>query len=581
VRRLSRRNAREQGVQAQARVDQSTTVRWRPTAVVVSLAAGCLAAAAPAGAAFTQLEGPSGCVAQPDSVHREGGCAHAKALLGASGVAVSPDGRNLYVAAEASDSVTAFEREPSTGALTQLGCISQNGTNGFDGTGGECADGKALDGARGVAVSPDGAHVYVAAAASNAVAVFSRDPATGELTQAGCIEEFGEQVCYDGRALLGASAVAVAPDGRHVYVASPGSDAVAALSRDAGTGLLLSQSCISDDATDGACDDGVAMVGLADVAPAPDGARVFAAAPTSTAALSFDRDATSGLLRPAGCVLPAAPRGPCNAADELAEPGAVAVSPDGEFAYVASGLGRVSAVSIDPASGELRSRSCVEDTRVDEDEEFEDEDEFGSAGDSGPRCGQAQGLLGARGVTVTADGSQVLVAADSLAVFARDRRSGALTAENCVSDTGGRCDNGVGLRALSDAAVSPDGRNAYAVARDSASVTAFAEGTTAGASARMRGTAIAVRLRCPGTRAGGCVGRVAFERPRGRAATALGSRDFRLAAGHSATVAVPVSRRVRQALAARRRVRVSVVVTEPGALLRPIRHVVTLRGARR
>ena len=554
-------------------------MRWRSTLGVAALAACCLVGTAAPAAAFTQLDGPSGCVAQPDAVKREGGCAHGRGLLGASGVAVSPDGRNVYVASALSDAVSAYGRDPATGALTQLGCVSHNGTNGFDGTGGECVDGKALDGAAAVVVSPDGAHVYVASAISNAIAEFSRDPSTGELTQVGCIEEFGEQACYDGRALLGANALAITPNGRNVYVASPGSDAVAVLSRNAGSGRLNSQGCVSDDATDGACSDGVALVGAADVAVAPDGGSVFAAAPGSGALLSLVRDDGSGLLRPSGCLLPAAPRGPCTSADDLSLPGAVAVAPDGANAYVAGESGRLSVVSIE--SGDLSARGCLEDPDAffDEDDEDFDEEEFDAAGEPPTRCTPARGLLGARDLAVTPAGTKVLVAGAALSVFDRNRRSGALAPENCVSDRGGSCDNGVGLRGLSGVVVSPDGRNAYAAARDSSAITAYGEGTTpARGSARLDGSRVVLRLRCPAIRSGGCKGRVALERRHGRAAAAVGSRGFRVAAGRSAAVPVPVSRRVRRSLAEHRRSRLTVVVSEPGALLRPVRHVVTVQG---
>ena len=48
-----------------------------------------------------------------------------------------------------------------------------------DGTSGACGDGVALDGAGRVAVSPDGRSVYVTSVSSNAIAVFDRNPATG------------------------------------------------------------------------------------------------------------------------------------------------------------------------------------------------------------------------------------------------------------------------------------------------------------------------------------------------------------------------------------------------------------------
>ena len=65
----------------------------------------------------------------------------------AKDVAVSPDGANVYVASIASfsgvsDGVLVFDRNPSTGALTQKagtsGCVTE------DGTAGACADGTAL-----------------------------------------------------------------------------------------------------------------------------------------------------------------------------------------------------------------------------------------------------------------------------------------------------------------------------------------------------------------------------------------------------------------------------------------------------
>jgi DNA-binding beta-propeller fold protein YncE len=61
-----------------------------------------------------------------------------------------------------------------TGGLTQptgiAGCVSETGA-------GTCADGHALDGARSVAVSPDGKSIYVASSyPSNAVARFNRAP---------------------------------------------------------------------------------------------------------------------------------------------------------------------------------------------------------------------------------------------------------------------------------------------------------------------------------------------------------------------------------------------------------------------
>ncbi len=49
----------------------------------------------------------------------------------AFGVAVSPDGKSVYVASTASDAVARLNRNTTTGAITQpagaAGCVSENG----------------------------------------------------------------------------------------------------------------------------------------------------------------------------------------------------------------------------------------------------------------------------------------------------------------------------------------------------------------------------------------------------------------------------------------------------------------------
>ena len=181
---------------------------------------------------LTQLSGTAGCVSETST---GGTCADGKALDFAAGLAISPDGKSVYVASLNSDAVAAFQRDTTTGALTQLagtaGCISETGS------GGACVDGKALSGPISVAVSADGASVYVGSTNSDAVAVFSRDATgVGGLTQlagtAGCVSETGTGgACADGKALDYPRTVAVSPDGKNAYVTSGLSDAVAVFGR--------------------------------------------------------------------------------------------------------------------------------------------------------------------------------------------------------------------------------------------------------------------------------------------------------------------------------------------------------------
>jgi DNA-binding beta-propeller fold protein YncE len=95
------------------------------------------------------------------------------ALNAPDSITVRHDGRNVYVASSASFAVVAVARDRTTGELIELdttlgGCVSA------DGTGGACATGNALLLPLSVTASPDGKHVYVASFSSSAVAAFAR-----------------------------------------------------------------------------------------------------------------------------------------------------------------------------------------------------------------------------------------------------------------------------------------------------------------------------------------------------------------------------------------------------------------------
>ncbi len=136
-------------------------------------------------------------------------------LTYARAVAVSPDGRNVYVAGQSDNAVVVFMRNTTTGGLTYVEA-EIDGLGGVDG----------LTSAVAVAVSPDGRFVYAAGLNDNAVAVFRRSAATGALT---FIEVLKEGVESFG--IRGAHTVAISPDGAHVYVAGQSDDSIAAFRR--------------------------------------------------------------------------------------------------------------------------------------------------------------------------------------------------------------------------------------------------------------------------------------------------------------------------------------------------------------
>jgi DNA-binding beta-propeller fold protein YncE len=264
-------------------------------------------------------------------------------------VAVSPDGRNVYVTTRISDAVVVFDRNASTGALTlktmgNFGCVSETGT---DGT---CIDGVALLTPLDVAVSADGRNVYVATGESSAVAVFDRSPQNGVLSQkggqAGCISDDGTGgACANGVELYVPTSVTASADGRNVYVASTGgvAGALAIFDRDAATGALTQKpglgACISDNGSFGACVDGVGLVHANAVAMSPDDRAVVVAATGSDSVAIFDRDVETGALTQkagvGGCVSESGSGGDCVDGVALSDAVAVAVSRDGRSVYVA------------------------------------------------------------------------------------------------------------------------------------------------------------------------------------------------------------------------------------------------------
>ncbi|HUT14056.1 MAG TPA: beta-propeller fold lactonase family protein, partial [Thermoguttaceae bacterium] len=324
-------------------------------------------------------------------------------------IAISPDGSHVYTASRGDDSVAVFERDARTGDLTFVHALA-DGQDGVEG----------LDGAYAVVVSPDGRNVYSTAIDGDAVDVFRRDAASGQLTLVQALKDGQDDIEW----LDGANAVAVSPDGQHVYVTADGDSALTVFRRDAITGALSLIGALQDgqDGVDG-------LFGPNCVVVSPDGDHVYVSAFYDESVAVFRRDASSGQL--AFLQIRKEPRN-----DQIIRGGPLlaAGSLDGEFLYAiyATSYRKVAMFRRDRTSGQLTYEQKIR---------------------AAP--------LGGWSMALAPDGNQLYVTAQSnlLSVLSRDPASGEFSEIQRFRHT----DSGMqGLYGVRPIIVSPDGRHVYA-----------------------------------------------------------------------------------------------------------------------
>jgi DNA-binding beta-propeller fold protein YncE len=426
-----------------------------------------------------------------------GDCAVARAVGLPTALALSADGRNLYVAAHR-EAVAVLDRNPRTGVLAAkagpTGCATRDGTPGGErarhlrepaalSRDRSCAVGRGLFGVTRLALSPDGRNAYVGSA--DGLAIFDRDRAGG-LTQkagdAGCITRTGSQRgattrtpgCGRARGLEPVSSVTVSPDGRNVYVTSV--DLLAftrdprtgALTQVAGRGGCVAATTKGDDGAD--CVAAPNVAGATAIVVTPDGRQVYAASGTDAggtgAVTILDRDRRTGTLTPArgraGCI---AQGEGCTAGRGLRGADQVAFSADGTSAYILSFLGCTVAVfDRDAASGAITQKPGVAGAAT----------KHADSGACSNRVTADRAGFTGGGLAVSPDGAKLFVTARAgLAMYARAPH-GALSYKGCVSDDGeGTCDDVRVLNVPISPAVSPDSRNVYVGVQGGDAIAAF------------------------------------------------------------------------------------------------------------
>jgi len=412
--------------------------------------------------------------------------------VGSAAVALSPDGKNAYVASSSWNSLSVITRNPADGTLapisSQAGCFYSNSST-FTSNYAACTQGRELAGADAVAVSPDGKNVYVASPSDSAVVVFDRDPVTGELTLSsgvdGCINSDGSNSCTSGLALEAATSVTVSPDGKNVYVASSGPNGgIAVFDRDPGTGDLtqksLDEGCINESGANGCAVGLNQILGVGDIAVSPDGKTVYAVSSTRNAVTIYARDESTGALTPlpvpAGCIKEGGGGG-CQAGIAMIAPVALTISPDGGTAYVAGERSESIAVfDRNLTNGELTQKpgtaGCVSNTG------FSDPMQAGTAG----ACQEGFAMDGINSIAVLPDGTALYATAGNssgVTVFER-HPDGTLTQRpgsvGCITETGyentslpwtaGACEQGSALQNANDVITSTDSKFVYTAAQN-------------------------------------------------------------------------------------------------------------------
>ncbi|MBT9312845.1 DUF4347 domain-containing protein [Leptothoe kymatousa] len=379
----------------------------------------------------------------------DGGNPDSNRLFGAAGVAISPDGSQIFVVSAVESAISVFNRDAS-GNIS----FSQVIRDGSDI--GNILGSELLAGAFGVAVSPDGNQVYVASTGDDSLSVFSRDGAGGLTEQQSLRNTRPDPNNNVVDSLAGAVDVAVSADGSQVFVVSLTDSAITVFDRDGAGTLTLRQSI--KDGQGGANQ----LFGAAGVALSPGGDQVYVVSHVDSAITVFNRDSSGNLTFRQSI------KDEQGAVQSLFGASSVAASADGNQVYVASARDAAITVFDRNADGSLSFAQVIGDGENGAQLFGGDSDIFAGTGITG-----VPEIRGFSQVTISPDDKQILVtsfAENGVTVFDRDT-AGRLTVNQVIQDQDGNGANQ--LAGALGVAVSPDDQQVVITGFTDAAIAAF------------------------------------------------------------------------------------------------------------
>ena len=207
-------------------------------------------------------------------------------LTGVADLIISADGKHVYAASPVDNAVTSFARHASSGRLSQID-VDQDGLLGVSG----------LAGARALALSADGAHLYVAGGFANTVAIFRRDNDSASASFGRLSFVTTVQAGVSGvNGIESPLALKLSPDDKHLYVLGGAGDTLVAFSRQTNSGSgnfgRLEQIGRYQNASAGV----LGMNQVRSLALSSDGAHVYVLGADAGTLVHFSREAADGKL---------------------------------------------------------------------------------------------------------------------------------------------------------------------------------------------------------------------------------------------------------------------------------------------